>query len=294
MVSVVVTTYNHVNFIKQCIDGILLQKTNFPLEIILGEDESSDGTREICKEYSKKHPDIIRLFLRNRKDVIYINGSATGRYNFIENLKVCKGKYIALCEGDDYWTDPLKLQKQVDFLEKHSNYSMCFHSVYNLKNKKIIEEFPSNELATTFELKDIFSQWFIPTCSMLFRNKIEIPKWFADVISGDFTLHFLIAEKGEIYFLKENMGVYRIHDRGVSRFHFGFTKAIGMIRLYTYLDLHFKGRYRKLIDRQIKYEINRYVIAPAVEKAVNKIKKNYESKKIIKLERKIRKLFGKN
>ncbi|MEZ4781129.1 MAG: glycosyltransferase [Flavobacteriaceae bacterium] len=117
LVSVVVGVYNHERFIKLCLNGILMQKTDFKYEIILGEDASTDGTREICKEYAKRFPDKIKLFLRSRKDVIYINGNATGRYNFIENLKACQGKYIALCDGDDYWTDPLKLQKQVDFLK---------------------------------------------------------------------------------------------------------------------------------------------------------------------------------
>ena len=115
VVSVCVVTYQHKDFIRSCLDGILMQKTNFPFEIILGEDESTDGTREICKAYAEKYPDKIKLFLRSRKDVIYINQHATGRFNFMENLKAARGKYIAFCEGDDYWIDEYKLQKQVDF-----------------------------------------------------------------------------------------------------------------------------------------------------------------------------------
>ena len=129
LVSVCCITYNHVHYVKDALDGFLIQKTDFPYEICLGEDESNDGTREICKEYAEKYPDKIRLFLRSRKDVIYINGHATGRYNFIETLKECKGKYIALCEGDHYWTEPTKLQKQVDFLEANESYVMSFHRV---------------------------------------------------------------------------------------------------------------------------------------------------------------------
>ena len=125
LVSVCCVTYNHVGFIRDAIDSFLMQKTDFNYEICLGEDASNDGTRGICVEYAKKYPDKIRLFLRSRDDVIKINGTATGRYNFIETLKECKGKYIALCEGDDYWTDPYKLQKQVDFLEANSEYSFC-------------------------------------------------------------------------------------------------------------------------------------------------------------------------
>ena len=127
LVSVCCITYQHVHYIKGALDGFLMQKTDFPFEICLGEDESDDGTREICQEYAKKYPDKIRLFLRRREDVIYINGCATGRYNIIETLKECKGKYIAHCDGDDYWTDPYKLQKQVDFMEKNNDFSLVFH-----------------------------------------------------------------------------------------------------------------------------------------------------------------------
>ena len=125
LVSICCITYNHVDFIKDAIEGFLSQKTTFTYEICIGEDESNDGTREIIKEYAAKYPNKIRLFLRKRKDVIYFNGKATGRFNFMETLKKARGKYIATCEGDDYWLDPLKLQKQVDFMEKNNQHSFC-------------------------------------------------------------------------------------------------------------------------------------------------------------------------
>ncbi len=115
VVSICVQTYQHVNYIRECLDGILMQETTFPFEILLGEDNSTDGTREICMEYAMKFPDKIRLFLHHRENNIKINGSPTGRFNFFYNFHKARGKHIALCEGDDYWTDPLKLQKQVDF-----------------------------------------------------------------------------------------------------------------------------------------------------------------------------------
>ena len=118
LVSICVQTYQHVDFIKDCLDGILKQETSFPFEILLGEDASTDGTREICLEYAEKYPDKIRLFLHHRENNIKINGKPTGRFIFLYNMFSARGKYIALCEGDDYWTDPLKLQKQVGFLEK--------------------------------------------------------------------------------------------------------------------------------------------------------------------------------
>jgi glycosyltransferase involved in cell wall biosynthesis len=127
MVSVCIQTYNHEKYIAQCLENVLNQKANFLWEIILGEDESSDSTREICIDYSRRFPDKIKLFLHSRSNVIYVNGNATGRNNLIQNLTNAKGKYIALCEGDDYWTDQYKLQKQVDFLEANPDCVSCHH-----------------------------------------------------------------------------------------------------------------------------------------------------------------------
>src|SRR5690606_4409195 len=112
VVSVCVQTYQHAPYIRECLDSILMQKTDFPFEILLGEDESSDGTREICIEYAEKFPDKIKLFLHRRENNIQIFGYPTGRFNFLTNLYSSNGKYIAICEGDDYWTDSDKLQKQ--------------------------------------------------------------------------------------------------------------------------------------------------------------------------------------
>ena len=131
LVSVSVATYQHFKFIKQCLDGIIAQKTTFPFEIIIGEDESIDGTRGICTEYAERYPDKIRLFLRSRKTSQYFDkeGTFICRFNGVWNRMSAQGKYIALCEGDDYWTDPFKLLKQVDFLEKHPECALCFHAV---------------------------------------------------------------------------------------------------------------------------------------------------------------------
>ena len=127
IVSVNVVTYNHVKYIKQCLDGILMQEVDFEYEILLGDDESSDGTREICIKYAEKYPEKIRLFLHSRENNIGIGGQPTGRFNFIYNLFHARGKYIALCEGDDYWTDENKLQKQVEVLINNPNISICHH-----------------------------------------------------------------------------------------------------------------------------------------------------------------------
>src|SRR4051812_21193461 len=135
LVSVAVQTYQHKAYIKDCLEGILMQKTNFPFEILLGEDRSTDGTREICMEYAKKYPDKIKLFLHHRENNIRINGRQTGLFNFLYNFFSAGGKYIAICEGDDYWTDPFKLQKQVDEMEVHLDINICSHPAVIIDDK---------------------------------------------------------------------------------------------------------------------------------------------------------------
>jgi len=132
LVSVCVITFQHKNYIKECLDGILMQKTNFPFEILLGEDASTDGTREICMEYAKKYSDKIRLFLHKRENNIKYYGNFSGKFNILYNYLISKSKYIAICEGDDYWTDPYKLQKQVDLLESNNDFAMCTHETHHL------------------------------------------------------------------------------------------------------------------------------------------------------------------
>ncbi len=216
-VSINITTYNHSKFIGKCLESVLVQKTNFPFEIILGEDESTDGTREICKEYAKMYPGKIRLFLRCRKDVKYLDGKAIGRFNFIENLKECKGQYIALLEGDDYWTDPYKLQKQVDLMESNPSLSICFHKAFLLKGDGIEEDGLNRDTKALSGLKDLIKGNFIRTCTVLYRKEAlePLPASFYKSPVGDYFLHILASLKGDIGFINEFMAVYRIHDQGI-------------------------------------------------------------------------------
>ncbi|MFL1012240.1 glycosyltransferase family 2 protein [Flavisericum labens] len=232
LVSVCVQTYQHVNYIKSCLDGILMQQTTFPFEVILGEDESSDGTRDICIEYTEKHSDRIRLFLRSRKDVIFINGNPTGRYNMVENLKASKGKYIALCEGDDYWTDPLKLQKQVDFLEANPYYAITFtngevnyenkldnnHLIYcdSLDSDKPYSNFKTPNSITS--ITDLANGNYLHTAGVVFKNWIKekgIPEYLYKVTIGDWPLHMRTSTFGLIKYLDINTFCYRVHENGI-------------------------------------------------------------------------------
>ena len=214
IVSVCVQTYQHVNYIRECLDGILMQETSFPFEIILGEDDSKDGTREICKEYAERYPKKIRLFLHHRENNIKIDGQPTGRFNFMYNIYSARGKYIALCEGDDYWTDPLKLQKQINFLEKNSRYSYCAHNSQRLKEG----EFISNQLNShtiTFN-RHIYSN-YINTCTLILRKEYlhEIPRNLLEINALDWWIQLWALKKADGYFLEDDMAVYRVHGGGI-------------------------------------------------------------------------------
>lgn len=217
LVSVCVQTYQHVNYIRECLEGILMQKTSFPYEILLGEDKSTDGTREICIEYAEKYPGKIRLFLHHRENNIKIGGKATGRFIFLYNLFLSKGEYIALCEGDDYWIDENKLQNQIDFLKSNFDFSLTFHKVKILNSiEDVFEEDNITRAVPVVTSKlDLCKGNYIHTPSVVFRNNFSIPAWFVDCHIGDWALYMLATKKGEIRKFSEVMAIYRIGAKGV-------------------------------------------------------------------------------
>ena len=218
LVSVIIPTYNHARYIEKCLEGVLMQQVNFPIEILVGEDESNDGTREICIEYQKKYPGRITLFLNDRKNVIYFNGRPTGRWNLIDLVKHSKGKYIAECEGDDYWTDPGKLQKQVDFMEANPDYAICCHNVEVIHSdgNEPSKLYHKTALKDTLTIEDLCKREFIPTVSVLFINVIrELPAWTYKCKYGDWPFFLLVAEHGKIKYLNEVMAVHIIHKGGI-------------------------------------------------------------------------------
>lgn len=241
-----------------------MQKTSFSYEIILGDDGSDDGTREICESYAERFPDKIKLYLRDRADVIYINGHPTGRFNFTESLKAAKGKYIALCEGDDYWTDSLKLQKQVDFLEENEDFGICFHQSevewigeYRNHKVKLFSDFLWNNMNidnSIYTISDVFKGPFMATASVVFRreNMPIFPKWFYKVASADITLFALVIKGKKIKFLDEVMSVYRKHEGGVTQFHKGNFILLNRIEMLYHLNKYYRGKYHNDIALQVQ------------------------------------------
>lgn len=218
IISVCITTYNHEKFIEEAIDSVLAQKTNFDFEILIGEDDSQDKTREIVKRYQQRYPNKIRLFLNSRDDVIYIDGRPTGRWNLINNLKNAKGKYIALLDGDDYWIDNSKLQRQVDFMEQHPDHTICFHEVLaidEISSPPSKSKFP--DFTPVLNIESLIRQNFIATSSVVYRNIFQgkLPHSFEQVPMGDWPLHIMHASLGKIAQIEGVYSVYRIHSAGI-------------------------------------------------------------------------------
>jgi len=218
-VSISLITYNHADYIKQALDSILMQETNFEYELIIGEDGSTDGTREIVISYKEKYPDKIKVFLNKRENVIFIDGKPTGRWNLIHNLQHCGGEYIALLEGDDYWTDVKKLQKQVDLLEKNHDFSMCFHKVIFASEETNVDPivYQPYKKKRSYALEELIQKNFIATLSVLYRNFdffSKLPEWYYAFPVGDYPLHLLTAQKGRIGYIDDQMGVRRLHKSG--------------------------------------------------------------------------------
>ncbi|OUS18695.1 hypothetical protein A9Q93_03500 [Nonlabens dokdonensis] len=225
IVSVCIQTYNHVNYIEKCLDSILSQQTDFDFEIVLGDDDSKDGTRKICEKYALKYPSKIRLLYHKRANNIVIKGKPSGRFNMLYNLYTANGKYIALCEGDDYWIDECKLQKQFDFLEKHTNLIACHHwqrNAIKIGEKYVEVESPKDGYYSKHiaGVKELFAnQVRLKSRTLMFKNVINISYfsyYFKDVAFGDVPLSFILGKHGHFGFINQEMAVYRITFKGVS------------------------------------------------------------------------------
>ncbi|MCB0704402.1 MAG: glycosyltransferase [Saprospiraceae bacterium] len=245
LVSVCIPTYQHVRFIRQCLDSVLMQQTTFPFEIILGEDGSTDGTREICQEYADKHRDIIRLFLRDRADVIYIAGRPTGRYNFTQNILAAKGKYIALCDGDDYWLDPQKLQKQFDFMEANPTHAVCYHNAVTVdeEGKTLSEQRISKNGLRDYSAIELQKKKWILVLSMFFRNGlISFPDEFFKVINADTFLISLLGAHGSGKFMSDIQGAYRMNAGSIWNSQSVFYQKVGVVRTFGWISRYYSRK----------------------------------------------------
>jgi glycosyltransferase involved in cell wall biosynthesis len=232
-VSVCVITYNHERYLGQALDSALRQRTDFPFEVVVRDDCSTDRTGEIAADYQTRHPGQIRLL------------PATENLGPIPNiarvLAACTGEYVALLEGDDYWTDPEKLRRQVEFLDTHPGHSFCFHPVTEVDAEGTSRRSFPQTARKDFTFADLFPHNFVPTCSVLFRRRLvpELPGWMLGVLPGDWPLHMLSARHGPFRMLPQVMGAYRVHEGGIWSRRLASRRYRATVRMLTHARAHF-------------------------------------------------------
>ncbi len=217
LVSICSITYNHAPYIRQCLEGFLMQQCDFDYEIIINDDCSADGTTEIIREYASKYPKIIKPIYHDENE--YSKGVRGMFATYV--FPKAQGKYIALCEGDDYWTDPLKLQKQVDFLEAHPGYSMCFHNAM----ERWVAGDHCDKIFSNIEDKDysglnMYQRWIVPTASVIIIKSVLESDIYREAIFhkefcfGDILLFLSAASIGRVRGMSALMSVYNRHQGG--------------------------------------------------------------------------------
>lgn len=214
-VSVLMITYNHEQYIRDTIGSVLSQKTDFNYELIVANDCSPDKTDAVVSELLKTHPDACRVKYFRHENNIGMN------QNFLFALEKCTGKYIALCEGDDEWTDPYKLAKQVKLLDERSDVVMCYSNarINDTKNPNAVIYFREhNKPKQQMNKYEVVHHCVVPTCTVMFRNKvISIPAWFVKTKASAYFLFYLLSKKGDLYYMDEPLALYNHHYSGMSR-----------------------------------------------------------------------------
>jgi glycosyltransferase involved in cell wall biosynthesis len=249
--SVFMLAYNQADYIERALNSALMQDTNFPYEIVVGEDCSTDGTREIVERYQREYPDKIKALLRPQNIGMHAN--------IRETMAACQGEYIAFLEGDDYWLSAAKLQKQVDFLDAHPECVLCFHPVlvmdtimgeeyeYGPTTQRLMHD--RMERKESYDLFDALQEPFVTTCSVVARNHVldGFPKWVTQLAMSDWPVNVLYAAHGRLGCIHETMAAYLRHPGGAwskltRKEQFEQTAA-----MYKHLDKHFEYKHSTLI-----------------------------------------------
>lgn len=245
VVSVCCTTFNHEPYIAEAIDGFLMQETEFPFEILIRDDCSTDKTASIVKEYAEKYPSLIKPVFEKE------NTYSKGVKPMPQLFKLATGKYIALCEGDDYWTDPLKLQKQVDFLEESEDYVITYTSAEGFDENGKVDNYKGG---STRDLESIELQKCAPinTLTVCFRNILmELPPEFQCTRFGDLFLWSLLGEHGRGKYLKNiKPSKYRIHSGGIfsmktakQKLKMAYITSFALYAYYSRIDNKLMSNY---------------------------------------------------
>jgi len=282
-VSVLLTTYNHEKWIAQAIDSTLMQETNFDYEVVITEDCSTDSTRDIVIDFQRRYPGKIRLILseKNKND----------NTNLVTAWQTSPSQYVAWLDGDDFWTSPDKLRKQVAFLDTHPECAMCFHNALRFyedgsRKSKTYNADNQKEFST---LEDIWASNFIAGCSPMFRKDLfrEFPGWYSYTnIWGDWPLYILSAQYGKIGYIDEVMGAYRVHAGGTWSSLNDIEKLEELLKFYETMNANLNFRYNEIVSTII----SRRCVKLAVEREEQRREVQQLRQRIRKLERRIQNL----
>lgn len=258
LVSISCITYNHIEYIRQCLDGFMMQQCDFDFEVLIHDDASTDGTKEIIKEFQEKHPNVIKPILQTENQ--WSKGIRGMNLEF--NFPRAKGKYIATCEGDDYWTDPLKLQKQVDFLENNDNYIACGCYV-NVERFGTLDKFDVQLLGKSFDSKDIIRSNPFPTLTLMMKNlDFSVFNNYQPLV-GDIELFLYLSKYGKFMKLGFLGGIYRYHGKGANSgndYYFNSKQKLKSRILFNkYLELNNQIELSTMINSYILKEIKKII-----------------------------------
>ncbi|MHA7865542.1 glycosyltransferase family 2 protein [Flagellimonas marinaquae] len=247
-VSVVILAYNHEAYIRQALEGVVMQKNNFKFEVYVHDDASHDGTSDIIQEYEKKYPSLIKPIFQ--KENQFSRGINPLTHHIYPQLK---GDYIAYCEGDDYWSDPLKLQKQVDFMDSHPEYIVCGHDVHmqyekGVSVKEVFYNKPS-EGSFSFTFLDEFSNHFLATASVLVRRDVAIDTPVTNnLVSVDMHALLYFLSKGNGYYMVDKMAVKRRNLGGITMdLAYRRRSVDGQYRMWKEILVFAPERYKSLL-----------------------------------------------
>lgn len=252
-VSVLYMTFNVENYVSEAMESFLAQKTNFNYEIVIHDDASTDKTQEILLEYQKKYPEIITLILQSE------NQHSKCNWPDDISLNYCKGEYIAMCDGDDFWCDNNKLQIQADFLDQHKDYSLCAHPTQLANEKgiylegKVMRPYTND---TDVSISDMLTRWLFATCSLVFRSDVrgkEPLPFRGDCINNDFALTSYLAIKGKVRYIDKIMCVYRTQAKNSTNIRF---KSIDKLTIQNVKFYHMIERFDQYTEHKYTNLLN--------------------------------------
>jgi glycosyltransferase involved in cell wall biosynthesis len=250
-VSICMITYNHEQFIAQAIESVLAQQTDFNFKLYIGEDVSTDNTRDICMQYQTRYPDKI--------EVLPVTQNLGAIRNFKRTLEACQGDFIAILEGDDYWIHSQKLQMQYDFLSVNTDYTVCYTNNQWLhpdgRQEAVETGHPDREFLTA---KDLLERNYVATQTCMFKNRLfSLPLWFDELYIGDWPLHILNALYGKVKHLPQITAVYRVHSAGIWSKLKNLKKEEHLVKMFESiresLPAAYHGRVHEILKKKYYY-----------------------------------------